>query len=175
MCTRRHEEKVEDRRGVIHRASAPDGPSAYPDEAAFFRRAQDEFQCYADAMLRPLSSLPSLLFVAASLALVACAATPSSDDAAAQSADVSASPVMQACRGERSCFSALDGRERGLCEAYKEGRSCFSSLDGEDRGWCQVIVEGRSCFMSLDGEARERCEDGRYPAKHLYWKRCGGH
>ncbi len=35
---------------------------------------------------------------------------------------------MEACRRERSCFMALNGVERGLCEAYVEGRSCFISL-----------------------------------------------
>ena len=60
-------------------------------------------------------------------------------------------PVMEACRGERSCFI---------------------SLDGADRGWCQVLKEGKSCFMALDGVERERCERGRYPGKHLFWDRC---
>ena len=82
-------------------------------------------------------------------------------------------PVMEACHGERSCFMALDGVERQLCEAYKENKSCFMALDGADRGWCQALKEGKSCFMALDGAERELCEQGRYPRKHMFWARCG--
>lgn len=78
----------------------------------------------------------------------------------------------QACRGEISCFIALDGPERGLCQAYVEGQSCFIALDGEDRGWCQVLKEGQSCFMALDGPARKACEDGYFPSSHTYWSTC---
>ena len=60
-------------------------------------------------------------------------------------------PVMEACRGERSCFMTLDGVDRQLCEAYKENRSCFMALDGADA---------------------ERCERGRFPGKHLFWQHC---
>ena len=81
-------------------------------------------------------------------------------------------PVMEACRGEKSCFMALDGVERQFCEAYKEDKSCFMALDGTDRGWCQVIKESKSCFMALDGAEKERCERGRYPCNHLFWDHC---
>jgi hypothetical protein len=83
-------------------------------------------------------------------------------------------PRQDACEGKTSCFIALDGEERGLCQAYKEDRSCFIALDGEDRGWCEVIKENKSCFMALDGRAREKCEAGRFPRKHGYWASCGG-
>ncbi|OGR95887.1 MAG: hypothetical protein A2016_10935, partial [Elusimicrobia bacterium GWF2_62_30] len=82
-------------------------------------------------------------------------------------------PIMEACRGERSCFMALDGVDRQLCETYKEDKSCFMALDGADRGWCQVMKEGKSCFMALDGADEDLCEQGRYPRKHLFWARCG--
>lgn len=82
-------------------------------------------------------------------------------------------PVMEACRGEKSCFMALDGTERQFCEAYKENKSCFMALDGADRGWCQVLKEGKSCFMALDGQDREQCERGRYPRQHTFWAYCG--
>ena len=82
-------------------------------------------------------------------------------------------PVMEACRGERSCFMALDGVDRQLCEAYKENKSCFMALDGADRGWCQAMKEGKSCFMALNGADREQCENGYYPRKHMFWARCG--
>ena len=81
-------------------------------------------------------------------------------------------PIMEACRGERSCFMALDGVDRQLCEAYKENKSCFMALDGADSGWCQVMKEGKSCFMALDGNDSERCERGHYPREHLFWDHC---
>lgn len=84
------------------------------------------------------------------------------------------SPRLRACRGEVSCFSALDGVERGLCQAYVEGKSCFMSLDGADRGWCQVLKEGSSCFQALDGREREACERDRYPGEHMFWRSCKG-
>jgi hypothetical protein len=84
------------------------------------------------------------------------------------------SPRQEACDGKTSCFMALDGEERSLCEAYKENRSCFIALNGEERGWCEVMKEKKSCFMALDGRAREKCEMGIYPRKHLYWASCGG-
>jgi hypothetical protein len=79
----------------------------------------------------------------------------------------------EACQRKHSCFMALDGPERGMCESYVEGKSCFMALDGDDRGWCQVLNEGKSCFMSLDGHARDRCERGDFPEVHLYWQSCG--
>ncbi len=82
-------------------------------------------------------------------------------------------PVMEACRGERSCFMALDGVDRGLCEAYKENKSCFMALDGAERGWCEALKEKKSCFMALNGEDVELCERGRFPRKHMFWARCG--
>jgi len=45
------------------------------------------------------------------------------------------------------------------------------ALDGTDRGWCEALKEGKSCFMALDGEERERRERERYPWKHLFRRR----
>lgn len=81
-------------------------------------------------------------------------------------------PLLEACRGERSCFMSLDGQERALCKAYKESRSCFLALDGADRAWCEVLNEGKSCFTAFQGADAERCERGLFPAPHLFWKQC---
>jgi len=86
--------------------------------------------------------------------------------------DSPSNPIMQACRGERSCFMALDGEDRQLCEAYVEDKSCFMALDDAERGWCEVLKEEKSCFMALDGADQERCERGRFPGKHLFWQHC---
>ena len=82
------------------------------------------------------------------------------------------SRMLEACQGKRSCFMALDGKDRELCEAYKEDNSCAMSFDGADRGWCDVLKEGKSCFVALDGKDRYNCENDIYPAKHLFWAGC---
>ena len=83
-----------------------------------------------------------------------------------------ASDRDDACHGRVSCFSALNGLEEELCEAYVEDRSCFSALDGDDQGWCEVLKEGQSCFSSLSGAAEQECENSVFPGNHLYWNSC---
>lgn len=81
------------------------------------------------------------------------------------------SEMLSVCLGIRSCFSALDGKDRELCEVYKEDSSCMF-LDGADRGWCQVIKEGKSCFLALDGEDRDNCDKHIIPDDHYFWSGC---
>lgn len=84
--------------------------------------------------------------------------------------------VPDVCSGQRSCFMAFDGRDRGFCQAYVERQSCFMAFnDPIDRGWCEHLRDGKSCLMALSGSAQADCNAGRIPREHRHWLRlCRG-
>lgn len=70
----------------------------------------------------------------------------------------------------RSCFMSYEGRDRQMCEAYREGKSCFMAFRSErDQGWCKHLKERKSCFMALNGVDRQDCEAHRVPRDHEAW------